>query len=84
MLMGSNQDLSLEQYRVSPQRDMERDSAMNNYEIIERSSGYWIVDDWGVVNGPYDSVEEAAPDVPKGQLQSPLLLEDYYEKKSVL
>lgn len=76
MLMDSNQDLPLEQYRVSPQRNLERDSTMNNYEIIERSSGYWIVDDWGVVNGPYDSVKEAAVDVPKGQLQYPLLLED--------
>ena len=49
---------------------------MKEYEIVERSSGYWIVDDWGVVNGPYDYIEEAALDVPSGQLQYPLLLED--------
>ena len=49
---------------------------MKEYEIVERSSGYWIVDDWGVLNGPYDDVEEAALDVPSGQLQYPLLLED--------
>ena len=44
----------------------------NEYEIVERSSGYWIVDDWGVVNGPYDTIEECASDVPEGQLQYPL------------
>lgn len=47
---------------------------MIEYEIVERSGGYWIVDDWGVVNGPYGSVEEAELDVPKGQLQYPLPL----------
>ena len=46
----------------------------NEYEIVERSSGYWIVDDFGVVNGPYDTVEEAEKDVPKGDLQYPLPL----------
>ena len=45
------------------------------YEIVERSSGYWIVDDLGVINGPYDTVEEASADVPEsGQLQYPLPL----------
>ena len=28
-------------------------------EIIERSSGYWIVDDWGVVGGPFIELDEA-------------------------
>jgi hypothetical protein len=28
-------------------------------EIIERSSGYWIVDDCGVVEGPFISYSEA-------------------------
>ena len=48
------------------------------WEIVERSSGYWIVDDFGVVNGPYDSIKEAEQDDPRsGQLQYPLLpLED--------
>ena len=44
----------------------------DEYEIVERSSGYWITDDFGVVNGPYDTVEEAEKDVPSGQLQYPL------------
>jgi hypothetical protein len=44
------------------------------YEIVERSSGYWIVDGFGYLNGPYDTVEEASQDVPKGQLQYPLEL----------
>ena len=52
---------------------------MNEYEIVERSSGYWITDNFGVVNGPYDTVEEASRDVPSGQLQYPLLLEDTNE-----
>ena len=29
-------------------------------EIIERSSGFWIVDDSGIVEGPFETVEEAA------------------------
>ena len=41
---------------------------------MERSSGYWIVDGFGYLNGPYDTVEEASQDVPKGQLQYPLEL----------
>jgi len=46
---------------------------MKEYEIVERSSGYWIVDDFGVVNGPYNTVKGASQDVPKrGQLQYPL------------
>lgn len=28
--------------------------------IVERSSGFWIVDASGVVEGPFDSAEEAA------------------------
>ena len=51
----------------------------NEYEIVERSSGYWIVDGIGYVNGPYSTVEEASQDVPQGQLQYPLPLEDTNE-----
>ncbi|MBC8395312.1 MAG: hypothetical protein H8E05_01325 [Bacteroidetes bacterium] len=44
------------------------------YEIIERSNGYWIIDNLGVLNGPYKTVEQAAMDVPlNGDLQYPLL-----------
>ena len=28
-------------------------------EIVERSSGYWIVDDCGAVSGPFISYSEA-------------------------
>ena len=28
-------------------------------EIVERSSGYWIVDDDGVVDGPFIELDEA-------------------------
>ena len=49
---------------------------MKEYEIVERSSGYWITDELGVLNGPYDTIEEASMDVPKsGDLQYPLNLE---------
>ena len=30
-----------------------------NKEIIERSSGYWIVDDHGIVDGSFIEYEEA-------------------------
>ena len=30
-----------------------------NKEIIERSSGYWIVDDHGIVDGSFIDYEEA-------------------------
>ena len=32
---------------------------MNTMEIVERSSGYWIVDDTGVVDGPFIELKEA-------------------------
>jgi hypothetical protein len=52
------------------------------YEIVERSSGYWIVDDFGVLNGPYDTVEDAQMDVPpSGDLQFPLQPEGHKKKK---
>lgn len=28
-------------------------------EIVERSSGYWVVDNDGVIDGPFDSIREA-------------------------
>ena len=27
-------------------------------DIVERSSGYWIVDDYGVIDGPFLSMDE--------------------------
>ncbi len=27
--------------------------------IVERSSGYWVVDDSGVIDGPFDSIKQA-------------------------
>ena len=50
---------------------------MKTYEIIFKKyngdkSGYFIKDDFSILNGPYDTVEEAEKDVPKGQLQYPL------------
>jgi len=46
---------------------------MKEYEIVERSSGYWITDDHGVLNGPYDTVDEAEADIPRqAAIQYPL------------
>ena len=48
----------------------------NEYEIVERSSGYWITDNFGVLNGPYDTVNEAEDDIPRqAALQYPLTLD---------
>ena len=32
-------------------------------EIVERSSGYWIVDEHGAVDGPFIELEEAQSQV---------------------
>tara|TARA_R100001377_G_C3154195_1_gene97384 strand:- start:400 stop:573 length:174 start_codon:yes stop_codon:yes gene_type:complete len=46
---------------------------MKNYEIVERSSGYWVVDGEGYAQGPYDTIKDADDDVPpNAQLQYPL------------
>ena len=46
---------------------------MKNYEIVERSNGYWIVDGEGYAQGPYDTIKDADDDVPpNAQLQYPL------------
>ncbi len=47
-------------------------------EIIEKEyngeTRFFIKDNFSVLNGPYDTMEEAEKDVPKGQLQFPLPL----------
>ena len=46
---------------------------MKEYEIVERSSGYWIVDGEGYTQGPYNTIKDAEDDVPNGAyLQYPL------------
>lgn len=37
---------------------------MKDYEIVERSSGYWIVDGEGYSQGPYDSIKDCYDDIP--------------------
>jgi len=34
-------------------------TTQNDMRIVERSSGYWIVASYGVVEGPYITQEEA-------------------------
>lgn len=46
---------------------------MKDYEVVERSSGFWIVDGEGYAQGPYDTIKDAEDDVPQlAQLQYPL------------
>ena len=35
---------------------------MKEYEIVERSSGYWIVDGEGYTQGPYNTIKDAEDD----------------------
>ena len=51
------------------------------YEIVERSSGYWITEGEGNPDGPYDSIEDAQDNVPEGQLQYPLPMGNKKEEK---
>ena len=47
---------------------------MKEYEIVERSSGYWLVDGEGYAQGPYDTIKNAEDDIPPlVQVQYPLL-----------
>ena len=51
-----------------------RDMKPKAYEIVERSSGYWIVDGEGYAQGPYDTIKDAEDDLPsEAPLQYPLL-----------
>ena len=38
---------------------------MNEIEIVERSSGYWLVDTSGVVDGPFIELEDAVESLEK-------------------
>ena len=43
------------------------------YEIVERSSGYWIVDGEGYAQGPYDTIKDCHDDLPPtADVQYPL------------
>ena len=58
---------------------------MKNYEIVERSSGYWIVDGDGYAQGPYDTIKDADEDIPTlAQVQYPLLDAQEIEKQQGL
>tara|TARA_R100000329_G_scaffold144015_1_gene128439 strand:+ start:437 stop:646 length:210 start_codon:yes stop_codon:yes gene_type:complete len=58
---------------------------MKNYEIVERSSGYWIVDGDGYTQGPYDTIQDADEDIPTlAQVQYPLLDVQEIEKQQGL
>jgi len=37
---------------------------MKNYEIVERDSGYWVIDETGDAQGPYDMIKDCHDDIP--------------------
>jgi hypothetical protein len=46
---------------------------MKDYEMVKRSCGFWIVDEEGYSEGPYNTIKDAENDIPQlAQLQYPL------------
>lgn len=46
---------------------------MKRYEILNKHDGYWISDETGYSQGPYETIKDAQQDVPAGaMLQYPL------------
>ena len=56
------------------------------YEIIEKphngENKFWIKDEMCVLNGPYDTIEEAEADTPKGDLQYPLVMTPFGQMRN--
>tara|TARA_B100000959_G_C14655237_1_gene490075 strand:+ start:454 stop:621 length:168 start_codon:yes stop_codon:yes gene_type:complete len=54
---------------------------MKEYEILDKDDGYWVIDDTGCAQGPYDSIKDCHDDIPPtADVQYPLGLlptEDY-------
>ncbi|QDP57791.1 MAG: hypothetical protein Unbinned7358contig1001_17 [Prokaryotic dsDNA virus sp.] len=38
---------------------------MNEFEIVERSSGFWVVDGHGFIDGPFFELEDAEKSLEK-------------------
>ena len=41
---------------------------MSKIEIVERSSGFWLVEETGVVDGPFETLEEAQNELDQIQM----------------
>ena len=41
---------------------------MSKIEIVERSSGFWLVEETGVVDGPFETIEEAQNELDQIQM----------------
>ena len=41
---------------------------MSKIEIVERSSGFWLVEEIGVVDGPFETIEEAQNELDQIQM----------------
>ena len=41
---------------------------MSKIEIVERSSGFWLVEETGVVDGPFETIEEALNELDQIQM----------------
>ena len=41
---------------------------MSKIEIVERSSGFWLVEEIGVVDGPFETIEEALNELDQIQM----------------
>lgn len=63
---------------------------MKHYEVIEEPNGFWIIDDEGYHQGPYETSEDAVDDIPpSAQVQYQLFsssdqrqkLKDYKERQ---
>ena len=46
---------------------------MKNYEILDKDDGYWIIDETGHTQGPYDAIKDCHDDLPPtADVQYPL------------
>ena len=41
---------------------------MSKIEIVERSSGFWLVEEIGVVDGPFETIEEVQNELDQIQM----------------
>ena len=46
---------------------------MKKYEILDKDDGYWIIDETGHTQGPYDAIKDCHDDLPPtADVQYPL------------
>ena len=47
---------------------MNLEKKLSKIEIVERSSGFWLVEETGVVDGPFETIEEAQNELDQIQM----------------